>query len=253
MILERLFSVYECLIFRKDYLSRRAFKFLGMVVQCLIIEVFGALEDRICAFTSALSVAADLRSDLTIYWSANDPACMARFETLFDPSALPAWVTVEMKSVKQDPHVVVKTVEHMKTYIETGLSLPIRSNAQFHPDFEVKWLRPQPEIAVKPQAIKPQAIKPQAIGVYVEKCLDSTLLSAMDAETDDFLVIVPNRATETDLIGRFGSRVTIASVGVSTMTQKGMLQILDNFLALTKCKKILSNGRFGEVARLYHN
>lgn len=235
--------MYECLIFRKDYLSRRAFKFLGMVVQCLIIEVFGALEDRICAFTSALSVAADLKTDLTIYWSANDPACMARFETLFDPSALPAWVTVEMKSVKQEPHVVVKTVEHMKTYIETGLSLPIRSNAQFHPDFEVKWLRPRSEIAVKPQAI----------GVYVEKRLDSTLLSAMDAETDDFVVIVPNRATETDLIGRFGSRVTIASVGVSTMTQKGMLQILDNFLALTKCKKILSNGRFGEVARLYRN
>lgn len=245
MILERLFSVYECLIFRKDYLSRRAFKFLGMVVQCLIIEVFGPLEDRICAFTSAISVAMDLKTDLTIYWSANDPACMARFETLFDPSALPAWVTVEMKSVKQDPHVVVKTVEHMKTYIETGLSLPIRSNAQFHPDFEVKWLLRASMTEI--------GIKPQAIGVYVEKRLDSTLLSAMDAETDDFLVIVPNRATERDLIGRFGSRVTIASVGVSTMTQKGMLQILDNFLALTKCKKILSNGRFGEVAKLYQS
>ena len=240
--------MYECLIFRKDYLSRRAFKFLGMVVQCLIIEVFGALEDRICAFTSALSVATDLKVDLTIYWSANDPACMARFETLFDPSALPAGVTVEMKSVKQEPHVVVKTVEHMKTYIETGLSLPIRSNAQFHPDFEVKWLR-----SLLRASMTEVAVKPQAIGVYIEKSLDSTLLTAMDAETGDFVVIVPNRATETDLIGRFGSRVTIVSVAVSTMTQKGMLQILDNFLTLTKCKKILSNGRFGEVARLYRN
>jgi hypothetical protein len=230
----------------------------------LVIEVLAGMGNRLRAMISAMCWAEDRGMSLHVIWSANDPACTSKFGSLFEPSSLPRWVTVDMGPLEGDADMILSP-DDMEMHPN---ATQIRSYGHFYQKDPVRWLahlralRPVASlIPTHPFLHKSQAI---AIGVHIRrgdhnKAIKSSPTSAfmkemdaMDADTV-FVVATDSQVERVRLTERYGERVWFPATSLSRMTQRGMCDAVRDFIALSRCKMILGsyNSSFSEMAALY--
>ncbi len=234
----------------------------------LTIEVLAGMANRLRALVSAICLAEDLDRNLHVIWSANDPACMARFESLWERSSLPRWVTVDMGPLLE-PGVMVLSPADMEEYVKRGDTRPIRSYGHFHQTDAPRWLtylrKLQPTIHLAPQLNTPFFSDPVAIvGVHIrrgdhmkarkESPLEAFLV-AMRAEpsTTKFFLATDDATERRAIEAEFPGRVWSPATTLSRMTQKGMQDAVVDFIGLARCSKILGSydSSFSQLASLY--
>lgn len=229
----------------------------------LHIEVLAGMGNRLRAMISAICWAEDRGLSLHVIWSANDPACMARFETLFERSSLPRWVTVDMGPMEGQASTVLSP-EDMEKHAD---ATQIRSYGHFYQKDPERWLRYfralRPVASLVPKhAFLEQASKP--VGVHVRRgdhaksikmSPISAFAKAMDAEPSNtvFVVATDSKTERHALEDWYTERTWFPATSLSRMTQNGMADAVRDFIALSRCKKILGsyNSSFSEMAALY--
>ena len=229
----------------------------------LTIEVLAGMGNRLRAMVSAMCLAEDLHTTLRVLWPANNPACMAPFESLFDTQQLPSWVTVQMGHVV-DPSVSVLSPSDLEMWLSSGGShgdiKTISSYGHFYQKDPERWLRHlrslRPLVSVD--------VPPNAVGVHIRRGdhqlsksqspLDA-FISIMETypETTPFIVATDSATEKKRLQERFGDRVIFHATSLSRMTVQGMKSALTDFIALSKCNVILGsyNSSFSELAAFY--
>jgi hypothetical protein len=227
----------------------------------LEIELLAGMANRLRAMISAICWAEDRDLSLHVIWSANDPACMARFESLFERSSLPRWVTVDMGPMMGEG-VMVLSPEDMVTH---ATATQIRSYGHFYQKDPERWLRYLRALRpVKSLIPNHPFFEQKAVGVHIRRgdhvkaktqSTAAAFIKAMDAEpVDTVFVVATDSATERVLFNeRYKGRVWFPATSLSRMTQKGMNDAVLDFMALSRCKKILGSyaSSFSELAALY--
>ncbi len=235
----------------------------------LTIELLAGMANRLRALISAICLAEDLDRNLHVIWSANDPACMARFETLWERSSLPRWVTVDMGPLLE-PGVMVLSPADMEEYVKRGDTRPIRSYGHFHQTDMPRWLtylrKLQPSIHLMPQLNTPFFSDSTAtvVGVHIRRGdhmkarKESPLaafLFAMRAqpETVKFFLATDDAVERREIEAEFPGRVWSPATTLSRMTQKGMQDAVVDFVGLSRCSTILGSydSSFSQLAALY--
>ena len=219
------------------------------------------MANRLRAMISAICWAEDRGLSLHVIWSANDPACMARFETLFERSSLPRWVTVDMGPMMGEA-ITVLSPDDMAAHAD---AIKIRSYGHFYQKDPVRWLRYLRALRPVTSNVPNHPFFTQkAIGVHIrrgdhmkarERSPASAFIKAMDAEpADTVFVVATDSNTEKALINeRYKGRIWFPATSLSRMTQKGMDDAVSDFMALARCKRILGSyaSSFSELAALY--
>lgn len=227
----------------------------------LEIELLAGMANRLRAMISAICWAEDRGLSLRVIWSANDPACMARFETLFERSSLPRWVTVDMGPMMGEG-VMVLSPGDMAAHPE---ATQIRSYGHFYQKDPERWLRYLR--ALRPVASNVPShpfFERKAVGVHVRRgdhvkarhqSPTSAFIKVMDAEpADTVFIVATDSATERMLLNeQYKGRIWFPAMSLSRMTQKGMNDAVMDFMGLARCKKILGSyaSSFSELAALY--
>ena len=234
----------------------------------LTIEVLAGMGNRIRAMISAICLAEDLGETLHVIWPANDPACMIRFQDLFS-SRLPSWVHVDMGPL-EGSSLEIKTEEDFQSWLKSNPRLPIKSHNAFYEKGSSRWLKylwaltPQPDIVKLVE--NSFSSNSNVIGIHIrrgdhKKAREHSPLEAfVDAmkkedSSTKFIVATDNAPTKRELESIFGERVWFPATSLSRMTKLGMQHALADFLALSKCSKILGSydSSFSEMAALYGN
>jgi hypothetical protein len=227
----------------------------------LQIELLAGMANRLRAMISAICWAEDRDLSLHVIWTANDPACMARFETLFERSSLPRWVTVDMGPMMSRAEMILSP-QDMEIYAN---ATNIRSYGHFYQKDPQRWLRYLRALRPIPSLIPNHPFfEKGAVGVHIrrgdhtkakERSKTSAFIKAMDAEPVDtvFVVATDSENEKTFLTEKYKERVWFPAESLSRMTQKGMNSAVMDFMALARCKKILGsyNSSFSELAALY--
>lgn len=234
----------------------------------LTIEVLAGMANRLRALVSAICLAEDLDRNLHVIWSANDPACMARFETLWDRSTLPRWVRVDMGPLTE-PGVMVLSPADMEDYKKRGDTRPIRSYGHFHQTDMPRWLtylrKLQPCIQLTPSLNTPFfSERCPIVGVHIRrgdhmKARDQSPLSAFveamrrEPETTKFFLATDDAVERRALEAEFPGRLYCPATTLTRMTQKGMQDAVIDFIGLSRCHKILGSydSSFSQLASLY--
>jgi len=231
----------------------------------LTIEVIAGLANRLRALVSAICLADELGATLHVIWSANDPACMAKFDTLFDISSLPHWVRVDMGPLDGSSRMVL-TPSDLEHYLSQAPHLPMRSYGHFYQKDPERWVRTLRSIKPLPLIAQRLLDRPGAIGVHIRRGdhthakKHSPLSAFVDRmqtfpPTTQFVVATDSLSEKAVLEGVFGSRLTFPATSISRMTQKGIEDALLDFLMLSRCPLILGSyaSSFSELAALYGN
>lgn len=235
----------------------------------LTIEVLAGMANRLRALISAICLAEDLDRNLRVIWSANDPACMARFETLWDRSTLPRWVTVDMGPLER-PGVMVLSPADMEEYVKRGDTRPIRSYGHFHQTDMPRWLtylrKLRPSIQLQAQMNVSAVFSSPRVGIHIRrgdhmKARQFSPLSAFieamkkHPDTTQFLVATDDAVERRALESEFPGRVWFPAATLSRMTQKGMQDAMLDFIGLSRCETILGSydSSFSQLAALYGN
>lgn len=225
----------------------------------LHIEVLAGMGNRLRAMISAICWAEDRDLSLHVIWPANDPACMARFQTLFDPRSLPRWVTVDMGPMESEATMILSPEDMEKTPNATT----IRSYGHFYQKDPKRWLHYFR--ALRPvMEIPSNLFTTSSVGVHVrrgdhEKAKRHSPLSAfiraMDAEspTTVFTVATDSMNDRRELEERYRGRIWFPAAALSRITQKGMNDAVVDFIALSRSSKILGSfaSSFSELAAMY--
>jgi hypothetical protein len=229
--------------------------------ETLIVEVKAGMANRLRAFVSAMCLAEDLAVNLQIVWSANDPACMARFETLFDETKLPSWLTVIMASVPVTSTEVLSP-EDLDVWLSNPPT-PIHSYGHFYQKDPQRWLKhlrsikPHPSIRIPP-------VPPMTVGVHIRRGdhMKAKIYSPIKAfiqvmqqehKSTQFIIATDSMAEREAVQVLFGERVTFPSISLSRMTQHGMNSAVADFMALSLCCKVYGSyaSSFSELAAMY--
>lgn len=231
----------------------------------LTLEVVAGMANRIRSLISGICLAEDLDLNLHVIWSANDPACMIPFQELFATSSLPRWVRVDMGPL-EGKSVELLSPEDVERYLALSPNerpLQIRSYGHFYQKDPVRWLkylralRPTDSVAAAPFSAP--------IGVHIRRGdhTKSKVFSPIDAfvktmrslpEDTCFVVATDSLTEKTRLLEEFGqTRLWFPATSISRMTRLGMKSALDDFIALSRCKKILGSfdSSFSQIAALY--
>ena len=231
----------------------------------LTLEVVAGMANRIRSLISGICLAEDLDLNLHVIWSANDPACMIPFQELFAVSSLPRWVRVDMGPL-EGKSVELLSPEDVERYIAlppTERPLQIRSYGHFYQKDPVRWLkylralRPTDSVAAAPFSAP--------IGVHIRRGdhTKAKVFSPIDAfvqamkalpEDTQFVVATDSLSEKTRLLEEFGAaRLFFPATSLSRMTRLGMKSALADFIALSKCKKILGSfdSSFSQIAAMY--
>ena len=225
----------------------------------ITIEVLAGMANRLRAMVSAMCLAEDLGRTLHVIWSANDPACMARFQMLF--TGLPSWVTIDTGPAMGNSTMLLNQGD-MEEWVSLGAKGLIRSYAHFYRKDSERWL-------AHLRAIKPLSyptVPDGAIGVHIRRGDHmkaransplSAFIEAMEAypPTTKFVVATDSTIEKEFLQKRFGDQLQFYAVSFSRMTALGMKSAVDDFIALSKCTEILGSydSSFSELAAMYGN
>ncbi len=231
----------------------------------LVVEVLAGMANRLRALVSAICLAEDLHRDLHVIWSANDPTCMARFETLWDRSSLPSWVKVNMGPLLESG-VMIATPEEMEDYKNKNDTRPIRSYSHFHQTDMPRWLtylrklKPVPQLSSTPFYTEVTNL----VGVHIrrgdhaearkESPLEAFIqVMKQEPSTTKFFLATDDPNEKRSLEALFPNRILSPAITLSRFTQKGMQDAVLDFVGLSKCSKILGSysSSFSELAALY--
>lgn len=234
----------------------------------ITIEVLAGMGNRMRAMISAICLAEDLGEPLHVIWPANDPACMIRFQDLFQ-SGLPHWVTVDMGPL-EGKWKEIYTQEDFEEWMKSSPRLPIKSHNAFYEYKSSRWIHslrklvPHPSIQGK--LTHPFLDEYSLVGVHIrrgdhKKAREYSPLEAFveamkkEAESTKFIVATDNPSVKRELQAIFGERVWFPANSLSRMTRLGMQDALVDFLALSYCSKVLGSydSSFSEMAALYGN
>ena len=231
----------------------------------LTLEVVAGMANRIRSLISGICLAEDLDLNLHVIWSANDPACMIPFQELFKTTSLPRWVRVDMGPL-EGKSVELLSPEDVERYITLSPSqrpLQIRSYGHFYQKDPVRWLKYLR--ALRPAEAIPPLTFSAPVGVHIRRG-DHTkakvyspidaFIKAMKALPEDtcFVVATDSLAEKTRLINEFSAdRLWFPAKTLSRMTLLGMKSALEDFIALSRCKKILGSfdSSFSQIAAMY--
>jgi len=233
----------------------------------LTIEVLAGMGNRLRAMISAICLAEDLGENLHVIWSANDPACMIRFQDLF-VSGLPQWVHIDMGPL-EGKWVQINTEADIEDWKKSSQRLPIKSHNVFYKKDSEQWLKylralkPNPIISEKMNTL---FLQEALVGVHIrrgdhkkarEHSPLETFVEAMNREREStkFIVATDNASVKRELQSIFGERVMFPANSLSRMTRLGMQDALLDFLAFSSCSKILGSydSSFSEMAAVYGN
>jgi hypothetical protein len=233
----------------------------------LTLEVVAGMANRIRSLISGICLAEDLDLNLHVIWSANDPACMIPFQELFNMASIPRWVRIDMGPL-EGRSVELLSPEDLERYLALAPSerpLQIRSYGHFYQKDPARWLKHLR--AVRP--VEPVPIAPflDPIGVHIRRgdhtkakkfsTIDAFIntMKALPEETC-FVVATDSLTEKTRLLEEFGAtRLWFPATSLSRMTRLGMKSALADFIALSKCKKILGSfdSSFSQIASMYGN
>jgi hypothetical protein len=114
--------------------------------------------------------------------------------------------------------------------------------------------------ALRPVVEMPNIAVGIHVGVDMNKAPLSSCIKAMDAAIDTnpsttFLVATQSETYKRELEGWYRGHVWFPATGVSRMTQRGMNESIMEFLALSRCSKILAvrGSALSEMAASYGN
>lgn len=231
----------------------------------LTLEVVAGMANRIRSLISGICLAEDLDLNLHVIWSANDPACMIQFQELFTVSSLPRWVRVDMGPLEGKSLEILspEDVERYMALPATGRPLQIRSYGHFYQKDPVRWLKYLR--ALRPVQPPPVAPFLDPIGVHIRRGdhkkarefspIDAFVKAMRDFPEDTCFVVATDSLSEkTRLLQEFGPiRLWFPATSLSRMTSLGMKSALADFIALSKCKKIIGSfdSSFSQIAALY--
>lgn len=231
----------------------------------ITIEVLAGLGNRIRALVSAICLAEDMDENLHVIWPANDPACMIRFDDLFEKYTLPRWVQIDMGPL-EGKSVEIETEEQLDSWKVSSPRLPIKSHQPFYKYSSDKWLKILRSL--KPVQEIQQRISHQEpfVGVHIRRGdhVKSKTYSPLElfidamkqeAESTKFIIATDSANVKRDLQALFGERVSFPAMSLSRMTRQGMQSALIDFLYLSKSSKILGSydSSFSQIAALYGN
>jgi hypothetical protein len=234
----------------------------------ITIEVLAGMGNRIRAMISAICLAEDLGETLHIIWAANDPACMIRFQDLFS-AGIPSWVQVDMGPL-EGQSIQINTEEECQSWIKSSPRISIKSHNAFYEKNSSRWLKHL--WALKPHAQigtvlgKSFPSNSNIVGVHIrrgdhKKAREHSPLEAFidamnkEPESAKFIVATDNASVKRELQTVYGDRVWFPANSLSRMTRAGMQDALLDFMALSKCSKILGSydSSFSEMAALFGN
>ncbi len=233
----------------------------------ITIEVLAGMGNRIRALVSAICLAEDLGETLHVIWPANDPACMIRFDDLFEKSTLPKWVQIDMGPL-EGKSIELQTEDDFKNWLSSPLPrLPIRSHQPFYKYEDEQWLKILRSL--KPNSniqVTHPFLNESCVGVHIrrgdhQKAKNFSPLELFiekmkeESQTTKFIIATDSVSVKRELEALFGERVWFPAQSLSRMTRAGMQSALLDFLALSKCTKILGSydSSFSKVAALYGN
>lgn len=232
----------------------------------ITLEVLAGMGNRIRALVSAICLAEDLEENLHVIWPANDPACMIRFDDLFEKNNLPKWLQIDMGPL-EGKSVQIDTEEDFQTWLMSSPRLPIKSYKPFYKNETEQWLKvlrsfkPNPIIV---EQVSHSFLQETCVGVHIrrgdhQKAKTFSPLDAFlekmreESETTKFIVATDSAAVKRDLQAIFGQRLWFPATSLTRMTRTGMQSALLDFLALSRCSKILGSydSSFSHMAALY--
>jgi hypothetical protein len=234
----------------------------------LTIEVLAGMANRMRAMISAICLAEDLEKSLHVIWSANDPACMIRFQDLFS-SGPPSWVSVDMGPL-EGKWKEIETESDFLEWREDCPDLPIKSHNAFY-DYQsprwIKYLRAlKPNSSIQEKLNHPFLQDSEVIGVHIrrgdhrkarEHSTTEAFLEAMRKESSSvkFIVATDSAIVKKELEAEFGDRLWFPAKSLTRTSRLGIQDALLDFLAISKCTKILGSydSSFSELASLYGN
>lgn len=234
----------------------------------ITIEVLAGMGNRLRAMVSAICLAEDLEENLHVIWPANDPACMIRFDDLFEKSSVPRWVQIDMGPL-EGTSMQIDTDEEFQAWLSSSPRLPIKSYNPFYKNETTQWLKilrslkPNPLIVEK---LSHPFFQDTCVGVHIRRGdhqkaktfspLDSFVEKMKEeSQTTKFIVATDSAAVKRDLQAIFGERLWFPASSLTRMTRLGMQSALLDFLALSRCSKILGSydSSFSYIASLYGN
>jgi hypothetical protein len=234
----------------------------------ITLEVLAGLGNRLRALVSGICLAEDMEESLHVIWPANDPACMIRFDDLFERKSLPRWVHIDMGPL-EGKSLEIDTEEQISQWKVSSPRVPIKSHQSFYKYGSDRWL--QILRSLKPvQEILSQVSHPflneAFVGVHIRRGdhVKSKTFSPLDlfieamrqeAETTKFIIATDSANVKRELQAIFGERVWFPATSLSRMTRQGMQSALLDILYLAKSSKILGSydSSFSQVASLYGN
>jgi len=190
---------------------------------------------------------------------------MIQFHELFNRDSLPRWVHVDMGPL-EGKSIELLSPDDVERYMSLAPSerpLQIRSYGHFYQKDPVRWLKYLR--ALRPAEPMPTPPFSNPIGVHIRRG-DHTkakafspieeFIKAMHAYPEEirFVVATDSLAEKTRLLEEFGAaRLWFPATSLSRMTRLGMKSALADFIALSRCKKILGSfdSSFSQIAALY--
>jgi hypothetical protein len=234
----------------------------------LTIEVLAGMANRIRAMISAICLAEDLGQSLHVIWSANDPACMIRFQDLFQ-SGLPSWVSVDMGPL-EGKWKEIQTESDFLEWQQESSDLPIKSHNAFYDYQSPRWIKYvralKPAFLIQEKLNHPFLQESEVVGVHIrrgdhkkarEYSTTEAFLDSMKKESPStkFIVATDSVIVKRELEAQFGDRLWFPAKTLTRMSRIGIQDGLLDFLAISKCSKILGSydSSFSELASLYGN
>jgi hypothetical protein len=158
--------------------------------------------------------------------------------------------------------VMILSPQDMETHAK---ATHISSYGQFYQKDPERWLRYLRALRPVPSLIPNHPyLNSGAVGVHIRRgdhtkakkfSPTASFISAMNGESPDtvFIVATDSNTDKKIITDKYNQRVWFPATSLSRMTQKGMNDAVTDFIALSRCKKILGsyNSSFSELAAMY--
>ena len=233
------------------------------------LQVVAGLANRLRALVSGICLAEDCKVNLIVHW-VKEPACGTHFESLFDSTSLPSFVTVTSTPLlKYYECLSPANMEFAKSYWDRSKPLLLKSYGHFHSDDMTRWLihlrrlRAVSEISTLLQQRLPPVDPSSFLGVHI-RCGDNVkaiqasplnkFIERLEKEKDKvFVVATDDLVVRKTLIEKFPGQVWFTSRILDRQSEEGMKDAFIDFLALASCKHIVGSAHssFNEIACLY--
>jgi hypothetical protein len=237
----------------------------------LHLQVVAGLANRIRAMVSGMTLASDLNIQLKVYWFPYHPAAVCHFDSIFDKTTLPSWMSISAMDLGIGPDTLSEndTYEMLRNWDKTS-DLYIKSYGVFYRPNMFRWLAHLRSLRAAPRIQQELEDRTSAldfkktVGVHVRRGdntkaieaspLDLFLKEASQYPADTkFLVATDDLVVKASFQSQFPDRCIFPAKRLVRTSEEGMREAAIDFFALAKTSKILGSAHssFSEMAALY--